>query len=88
MQTLFYFNDVSELANFEAFEVQPVSDSHATPAEPTGVVLFWSVVGTLKAEKAEGLNERQFPVADLPTELYAGLFATLCKRLTSMQEGG
>lgn len=82
MQTLFYFNDVTQLADFESFEVKPVSDHHAEAPESTGTPQFWSVIGTLREEKVQNLQHRQFPVADLPSEQYAGLFATLCKQLT------
>lgn len=82
MQTLFYFNHVKQLNDFESFEVQPVADGHSDMPKKDQVPKFWSVIGTLKEEKAEGLQGRQFPVADLPTELYAGLFANLCEQIT------
>lgn len=48
MQSLFYFNDVSQLTDF-------------------------------KEEKSEGIQGRQFPVADLYSESCAELFASLCQ---------
>ena len=82
MQTLFYFNNVSQLSDFESFEVKPVSGGHSDTPKQDQEPKFWSVIGTLKEEKAEGLQGRQFPVADLPSELYAGLFANLCEQIT------
>lgn len=82
MQTLFYFSDVSQLADFEDFKVQPVADSHSRTVIDGEIPKFWSVVGTLKKDKSEGVQGRHFPVADLPSELYAGLFASLCEQLT------
>lgn len=88
MQTLFYFNNVSQLSDFESFEVKPVSGGHSDAPKQDEEPKFWSVIGTLKEENAEGLQGlqglqgRQFPVADLPSELYAGLFANLCEQIT------
>jgi len=79
MQSLFYFNDVSQLTDFEAFEVQPVSDCHSRTMAGGETPKFWSVIGTLKEEKSEGIQGRQFPVADLYSEFYAELFASLCQ---------
>lgn len=82
MQTLFYFNDVAQLLDFESFEVKPVSDSHSEPVKADESPEFWSVIGTLKEEKAKLIHGRQFPVADFPSETYAGLFAKLCEQIT------
>lgn len=82
MQTIFYFNNVSQLSDFESFEVKPVSGGHSDAPKQDEEPKFWSVIGTFKEEKAEGLQGRQFPVADLPSELYAGLFANLCEQIT------
>ena len=50
MQSLFYFNDVSQLTDFETFEVQPVSDCHSRTMAAGETPKFWSVIGTLKEE--------------------------------------
>lgn len=82
METLFYFNDINQLTDFDAFEVKPISDCHSRTIREGETPKFWSVVGTVKLEKSGNLESRQFPVADLPSELYAGLFANLCEQLT------
>nr|WP_067297046.1 hypothetical protein [Marinobacterium profundum] len=78
MKSLFYFNDVSQLTDFETFEVQPVSDCHSRTMAEGEAPKFWCVIGTLREEKSEGIQGRQFPVADLQSESYAELFACLC----------
>lgn len=82
MHTLFYFQEVSQLFDFEAFEVKPVSDSHAAPCQGDAQPMFWAVIGTLREEKAAGIEGRQFPIADLPSERYASLFVELCEQIT------
>lgn len=82
MQTLFYFHDVGQLNDFASFEVKPFFESHSEAVNKDQKPKFWSVIGTLKKEKSEELQERKVPVADLPSELYAGLFASLCEKLT------
>jgi len=85
MQTLFYFDDVKQLDCYESFDILPVSNSHRSPIQINEEIEFWSVMGTLKPEKAIDIEERQFPVADLPSELYAVLFASLCKQVTGAE---
>lgn len=82
MKTLFYFNKVSQLRDFESFEVTPVSGGHSDNLKQHEEPKFWSVIGTLKEEKSKGLQGRKFPVADLPSERYAGLLANICEQIT------
>lgn len=83
MQTLFYFSDVAELHSFKSFEVKAISTDHSGKASEGAVPLFWSVVGTLKEGKGDNIPGGVFPVADLPSELYAELFARICERLVT-----
>jgi len=73
MNTLFYFNDVSNLTDFESFRVIP--GSAGADRQPT----YWTVVGRLR-EKAVPPDFQEFPVAELPNEQYATLFADLCRQ--------
>ena len=78
MQSLFYINKFSEIADFENFEVKPIIDSHSQPMEAGRVPKFWSVIGTLKGDKAEDAPLKKFPVADFDMESNAELFSKLC----------
>ncbi|MCG8612002.1 MAG: hypothetical protein MI864_15865 [Pseudomonadales bacterium] len=87
--TLFYFNDVNQLHDFESFKVCPVHTGQQIPDSETVSADYWCVFGIYKADKVKANHCLSFPVADLPTELYANLFAHMCRQLVSdMSEGG
>lgn len=71
METTFYFNNVDQLSDFNSFDIEPLPCGH-----------FWTVTGVLNENKAERLQGQKLPVADLPSELYARLFANLCEQVT------
>ena len=81
--TLFYFNHVKQLADFESFEVVPVHNKQQLSDLVSVNSVHWSVIGELKAEKVKAFQSSSFPVADLPTELYANLFAQMCREVVS-----
>lgn len=86
MKTLFYFNDVQQLSDFESFEVKPANETTPEDAPQAQNAEYWSVIGTLKAEAAQELKSPLFPVADLPSKRYAELVANLCEEI--IKKGG
>ena len=81
--TLFYFNDVDQLQDFESFKIRPVHAGQQIPDSEADKADYWCVIGIYKAEVAKANHCPSFPVADLPTELYANLFAQMCRQLVS-----
>lgn len=81
--TLFYFNNVDQLRDFESFKICPVHAGQHIPDTEADKADYWCVIGIYKAEQARANKSPAFPVADLPTELYANLFAQLCRQLVS-----
>lgn len=81
--TLFYFNNVDQLDDFKSFEICPVHAGRHIPDSEAANADYWCVIGILKAEKAKANQCPSFPVADLPTDLYANLFAQMCRQLVS-----
>jgi len=81
--TLFYFNDVNQLHNFESFKICPVHAGRQIPDSEADNADYWCVLGIYKAKQAKANRCLSLPVADLPTELYANLFASMCDRLVS-----
>lgn len=76
--TLFYFDNVNQLTDYESFSVCPVnSDQDHEGKNPK----FWSVIGKVNQEKASGLTCEYFPVADLSSEMYAEMFADMCRQI-------
>lgn len=81
--TLFYFNNVDHLHDFESFTICPVHAGRHIPDTEADKADYWCVIGIYKAEQARANQSPSFPVADLPTEFYANLFAQLCRQLVS-----
>lgn len=81
--TLFYFNNVDQLHDFESFKICPLHAGRHIPDYEANNADYWRVIGIFKAEKAKDNQCPSLPVADLPTELYANLFAQMCRQLVS-----
>lgn len=86
--TLFYFNDVNQLHDFESFKICPVHAGQQIPDSEADSADYWCVLGIYKADQAKANHCPSFPVADLPTELYANLFAHMCRQLVSNPSEG
>lgn len=83
VQTLFYFNNVDQLSDFETFKICPVHNGQHIPESEKDNADHWCVIGVYTTAQARANQCPSFPVADLPNELYANLFAQLCIQLVN-----
>jgi hypothetical protein len=81
--TLFYFNSIDDLADFESFMVCPVHAGQQIPDSESEMADFWCVMGVIAADDKNADQGRGVPVADLPTRMYANLFAEMCARVST-----
>ena len=63
--TLFYFNNVDQLRDFESFKICPVHAGQHIPDTEADKADYWCVIGIYKAEQARANQSPSFPVADL-----------------------
>ncbi len=76
--TMFYFDSLEKICDYDSFRVKPVYLSHTETQRKDGRPTFYSVIGHIRP--GFQFEYPEFPVADFPSESYARMFAELCEQ--------
>jgi|TARA_R110002072_G_scaffold288061_2_gene454080 hypothetical protein len=76
--TMFYFDSLEKIRDYDSFRVKAVYLSHSEPQRNDTRPNFYSVIGHLRP--GVQFQYPEFPVADFPCESYARMFAELCEQ--------
>lgn len=76
--TMFYFDSLEKIRDYDSFRVKAVYLSHMEAERNGGRPNFYSVIGHVRPDVQ--FEYPEFPVADFPSEGYAKMFAELCEQ--------